>query len=139
MSTTRLLAMSRKEVIQLRRDPRSMALAFLLPMALIVFFGYAISYDVKNIKMAVLDQNRTQASRSLSDAFESSGYFDVTERMTSYDQVERILGSGAALVALVIPRTSAATSLPAGRHQYRYSWTEETPTPLRSPRTTQRP
>lgn len=103
MSLTRLLAMSRKEVIQLRRDPRSMMLGFLLPMALIVFFGYAISYDVKNIKTVVLDLSGTQTSRSLVEAFESSGYFEVTERLSSYAQVDRRLGRGVARLALVIP------------------------------------
>jgi ABC-2 type transport system permease protein len=103
MNLTRLLAMSRKEVIQLRRDPRSMMLGFLLPMALIVFFGYAISYDVKDIKTVVLDLDGTSSSRSLTDAFSSSGYFAITEHLSTYEQVDRSLGRGVALLALVIP------------------------------------
>jgi ABC-2 type transport system permease protein len=54
MSSTRLYAIARKEVLQLRRDPRSLILAFLLPVALILFFGFAITFDVKNIELAVL-------------------------------------------------------------------------------------
>ncbi len=103
MSLSRLLAMSRKETIQLRRDPRSMMLAFLLPMSLIVFFGYAISYDVKNITALVLDQDRSVSSRGLIAAFESSGYFEVVEYLTSHNQIELRLGRGVALLAVVIP------------------------------------
>ena len=103
MSLSRLWAMSRKEAIQLRRDPRSLALAFLLPMALLLFFGYAISFDVKDIKMAVLDQSQTQHSRSLIEAFERSGYFRVVRHIELYDDVDRLLGRGDVRLALVIP------------------------------------
>ena len=96
MSLTRLLAISRKETIQLRRDPRSLMLGFLLPMALIIFFGYAISYDVKNIRMAVLDECQTFESRALIAAFESSGYFNVVEYFSSYSDVDSRLGRGRA-------------------------------------------
>jgi ABC-2 type transport system permease protein len=103
MSVARLLAIGRKEAIQLRRDPRSLAMAFLLPVALIIFFGYAISFDVKNIEMAVLDDSNTEASRSLIRSFASSGYFDISEYPASYAAVERLLQLGKVKVALVIP------------------------------------
>jgi ABC-2 type transport system permease protein len=103
MNLTRLLAMSRKEAIQLRRDPRSLAMAFLLPVALIVFFGYAISFDVKNIEMAVLDESNTESSRSLVRSFASSGYFDIREYPASYSEVGRLLQLGKVKIALVIP------------------------------------
>ena len=103
MSLLRLWAMSRKEAIQLSRDPSSLALAFLLPMALLLFFGYAISFDVKDIKMAVLDQSRTQHSRSLIEAFERSGYFRVVRHIERYDDTDRLLGRGDVRLALVIP------------------------------------
>jgi ABC-2 type transport system permease protein len=79
MSAARLLAVSRKEAIQLRRDLRSLLLAFLLPIFLIIFFGYAITYDVKNIEMAVLDQSNSEESRALVESFVSSGYFRILE------------------------------------------------------------
>ena len=72
MSLARLLAMSRKEAIQLRRDPRSLLMAFMLPVLLILFFGYAISFDVKNIELGILDQSNTAASRDLVERFESA-------------------------------------------------------------------
>jgi ABC-2 type transport system permease protein len=106
--------MSRKEAIQLRRDPRSLALAFLLPMALLLFFGYAISFDVKDIKMAVLDQSQTQHSRSLLEAFERSGYFTVVQHMERYGESETLLGRGDVRLVLVIP-PRFSQDLSAGR------------------------
>lgn len=114
MNLARLWAMSRKEVIQLRRDPRSLLLAFVLPMALLLFFGYAIAYDVKNIATAVLDQDNTAESRELIQAFERSGYFTLVRHLTSYAEIDRTLDRGVARVVLVIPPTFTP-DLAAGR------------------------
>ena len=64
MSRRRLLAIARKEMIQLRRDPRSLALGFLLPLLLLLLFGYAISWDIRDIATAVLDQDRSATASS---------------------------------------------------------------------------
>jgi ABC-2 type transport system permease protein len=103
MSLPRLLAIAGKEVLHLRRDPRSLALAFVLPVFLVLFFGYAISYDVKNIEMAVLDLSQTQRSRTLVAAFEGSGYFDVVAYPDRYADVDRLLEAGTAKIVLVVP------------------------------------
>ncbi|HUH12202.1 MAG TPA: hypothetical protein VMK65_03800, partial [Longimicrobiales bacterium] len=89
LSLTRFLAVARKEWIQLRRDPRSMAMAFLLPLGLLVFFGYAITWDVKDIELAVVDHDQSARSRELVDAFRSSGYFRVTGHPEDEAEVER--------------------------------------------------
>ncbi len=114
MSLIRLLALSRKEFTQLRRDARSLYLAFILPLVLLLLFGYAITLDIRDIEMAVLDESRSQASRELVDAFASSGYFSVVEYLTGYDEVDRVLGRGHARLVLVIPPTFA-TALATGR------------------------
>jgi len=114
MSIIRLLAMSRKEFIQLRRDARSLYLAFILPLVLLLLFGYAISFDIHDIEMAVLDESRTQLSRELVEVFESSGYFSVVEYLARYEEADRVLGRGDARLVLVIPPTFA-TDLSAGR------------------------
>jgi len=95
--------MARKEVIQLRRDPRSLILAFLLPIALTVLFGYAISFDVDDIRFAVLDQDASADSRALLDAFRSSGYFTLTERVPDRRSGERLLEAGRVRLLLVVP------------------------------------
>ncbi len=114
MNLARLWAMSRKEAVQLRRDPRSLTLAFLLPLALILFFGYAISFDIRNIEMAVLDESRSPESRSLIEAFISSGYFDVRAYPSRYAEINRLLDTGKVKLVLVIP-PSFTRDLAAGR------------------------
>ncbi len=103
LSTTRLLAIARKEVVQLRRDPRSLAMAFVVPAAMIVFFGYVISFDVNDIRMAVLDQDHTPQSRELVAAFEAAGRFHVRSRLTSYGEIEPLMVRAGARLVLVIP------------------------------------
>ncbi len=114
LSPGRLWAVARKEWTQLRRDPRSMALAFAMPLALLIFFGYAITWDVKDIRLALLDQDNGQQARELVQALEGSGYFRVTERLSALDQADRTLVRGQATGVLVIPPTFSK-DLAAGR------------------------
>jgi ABC-2 type transport system permease protein len=106
--------MARKEVLQLRRDPRSLILAFVLPLLLLVLFGYAISWDVRNIRMAVLDEDRSAASRELLDAFRASGYFTIVDPLERGGEIEPLMERGSAQLILVIPPGFAA-DLGAGR------------------------
>ena len=110
----RLLAVARKEVIQLRRDPRSLALAFALPLLLLILFGYAITWDVNHIATAVLDQDRSQRSRELVSAFRSSQYFTVIASLDRPVEVAPLLDRGAARIVLVIP-PDFASDFDAGR------------------------
>lgn len=110
----RTLAIARKEVIQLRRDRRSLVLAFLLPPALILFFGYAIQFDVDDIRLAVWDGDGSQAAGRLVEAFRQSGKFRVTEHLADYDEAGDRLVRGDALAVLAIPPGFAA-DLAAGR------------------------
>ncbi len=110
----RLFAVARKEAIQLRRDSRSLLLAFLLPALLLVIFGYAISWDVNNIPLAVLDRDHTQDSRKLVAAFTSSGYFTLEERLDRPAEIDPTLIEGRAMVALVIP-VGFSDALASGR------------------------
>jgi ABC-2 type transport system permease protein len=114
VSLTRLLAIARKELLQLRRDTRSLILAFLLPVLLLVLFGYAISWDVRNIRTAVLDGDRSAPSRELIDAFRASGYFTFVDSLERPGEIGNLFDRGTVQVALVIPAGFAA-DLSAGR------------------------
>jgi ABC-2 type transport system permease protein len=103
LSVQRLLAVARKEWIQLRRDRRSMILAFALPVFLLLFFGYAIDWDVTDIALAVRDEDRTQWSRALVEAFEESGYFRVAGSLERRGEAEARLARGVVTGVLVIP------------------------------------
>jgi ABC-2 type transport system permease protein len=115
ISLKRLIAVARKEVIQLRRDPRSLVMAFLVPAFLTLMFGYVMNFDVKHIKLGVLDQDRTSRSRELVEAFTSSGYFNVTQSLTSVNDAEPLLERGAVRMILVVP-PGFSRDLSAGRH-----------------------
>ncbi|HEX9108107.1 MAG TPA: ABC transporter permease [Longimicrobiales bacterium] len=114
LSFGRLLAVTRKEWVQLRRDPRSMGMAFALPLALLLFFGYAITWDIKDIRLAVVDQDPGQPSRELQQAFQGSGYFRITERLAAPAEVDRELTRARITGALLIP-PNFARDLAAGR------------------------
>jgi ABC-2 type transport system permease protein len=105
---------ARKEVIQLRRDPRSLAMAFLMPAFLILMFGYVISFDVRDIRMAVLDQDGTSASRELVETFAASGYFSVAARLARPAEAEGLLERGRVRMVLVVP-PGFARELASGR------------------------
>lgn len=114
MSMRRLMAVARKETIQLRRDPRSLLMAFFLPALLLVLFGYAITWDVDDIQTAVLDQDNSARSRELLDSFWSSGYFALAARLERPADVDRLIDEGQVLIAIVIP-PDFGRDLDAGR------------------------
>ncbi|HEY0811415.1 MAG TPA: ABC transporter permease [Longimicrobiales bacterium] len=103
MNVSRLLAMARKEAIQLRRDRRSMILAFVLPVFLLLFFGYAISWDIRDIKLAVVNEDGGQRSRQLIEALEGSTFFTVSEYLTTRSVIDERLSTGGVSGVLVIP------------------------------------
>jgi len=103
MSRTRLLAVARKEWIQLRRDPRSLILAFALPVLLLMLFGYAISWDVHDITMVVVDQDQSRQSRALVESFTASGYFRVVGHVRRTADIAPLFERGAAQLAIVLP------------------------------------
>jgi ABC-2 type transport system permease protein len=103
LDPVRLRAVARKEWLQLRRDRRSMILAFVLPLFLLLFFGYAITWDVRDIPVAVLDEDRTPESRALVDALVSSGYFSVAEHLEAAVAMDERLVGDDVVGALWIP------------------------------------
>jgi len=103
LSWRRFGAIARKEVTQLRRDRRSLIMAFVVPAFLTLMFGYVMNFDVRDIKLAVLDHDRTSTSRGLIEAFTSSGYFHVAHTIDREADAEPLLQRGAARMVLVIP------------------------------------
>lgn len=103
-SLVRTVALVRKEFIHIRRDPRSLAMAFAMPLLLLVLFGYAITMDINNLNVSVYDQDRSSASRDYVERFRASGYFTVVAAAESYAQASQALDRGEAHLALVIPR-----------------------------------
>lgn len=103
MSGARVLAVMGKEARELLRDPIIVWISLLLPLVMLFLFGYAISLDVDDVALGVLDQDRTPASRLLADRFVRSGYFRVARMPRSEHEAETALQRGAVKLVLVIP------------------------------------
>jgi ABC-2 type transport system permease protein len=97
-------AVVRKELRQLSRDPRTIAVLLLVPALLLLFYGYVLSFDVHHVSLAVLDHDRTTASRALVQAMTSREYFDKVENLHSEEQIDPALQSGRATIVLVFPQ-----------------------------------
>jgi len=89
-----------KEVLQALRDPRLRFLIFLPPLIQLVAFGYAANLDLKNIPIALYDEDNSSQSRELAFAFSSSGYFRIAEIVQNPDQMTRLIDGGKVKAAL---------------------------------------
>ena len=103
MLNTRIFSIVRKEFVQIFRDPRTLALIIVMPIIQLFLLGYAATTDVRNIPMAVLDQNQTMQSRDLLDAFRAADYFRIDYYVNSTEEYQKLIESGKIRAALVIP------------------------------------
>jgi ABC-2 type transport system permease protein len=103
MKLMRAKAMAKKEWLQVRRDYLSLALAFLLPVILLLIYAYAITLDVHHIRTVVCDRDKSSLSRELIAQFGSSEYFSLIKSVDSYDDIDPFLNSGDARMAILIP------------------------------------
>ncbi len=104
----RIVAVAVKELLQLRRDWRT-ALALLgMPVVMLMVYGFALSFDVQDIRLAVVDQSRTRASRQLTEAFLRSGHFVRVATLDDSRPLDRMFDDGRAQAALVLPASLGA-------------------------------
>ena len=101
---TRIPAIARKESLHVVRDWRTLLIAFVLPMMMILLFGFAITFDIRDLKLAVADQDRTRASRALIEKFTASRYFSLVATPSDPKDLLALLDSGEAQIALSIPK-----------------------------------
>jgi len=99
----RVFSLIVKETLHILRDPRSLYLALGLPIVLLILFGYAITFDVQKIPLAVVDEDSTQLSRDLIARIEASQYFDIKFVMNTYSNSEKFLDHGKVKIILGIP------------------------------------
>lgn len=98
----RVLAVIRKEFIQIRRDRRTLAMVLVLPAMQLLMFGYAINTTVDHIPSVVFDQAHDASSRSLIAAFQNSGYFDFVADEQDALQVRYAIDQGVARAGFII-------------------------------------
>ena len=99
----RLLTLIRKELIELRRDPRLFAIVIVAPLVQLTLLGYAATTDVRDVPLVVADEDRSAESRALVSRFEASQNFVIADSVSSASGIDSYLDSGRAWMALVIP------------------------------------
>jgi ABC-2 type transport system permease protein len=103
MKWKRLLTITKKEFIHIRRDKASLVIALMMPIMMLLLFGFAVNTDVSNVDLAVYDGSKTLESRELISKFTNSYYFKLYGSMDSSEEVEKYISMGKVKVGLIIP------------------------------------
>jgi ABC-2 type transport system permease protein len=103
----RVGAIAWKETLHVRRDPRTLVLAFAMPVLMLLLFGFGVSFDLERIPLAVSDQDRTEASRRLSLAFTAPNEFEPVGGVSA-DAATTLFRRRTARAVLVVPAGFAA-------------------------------
>lgn len=112
--TVRLFSLIRKEFLQILRDPRTLVMMFAMPVMQLFLLGYAVTNDIRNISLAVFDQDRSPASRALLDAYRAADYFRLEYEVDDEAAVRNLIDSNRARAAVIIP-PGYGDALAAGR------------------------
>jgi ABC-2 type transport system permease protein len=99
----RLVSLIRKEFIQIVRDPRTLIMILGIPIMQLLLMGYAATNDVRNVALAVFDQDRSPAARRLLDAYRAADYFRIAYDVQSETELQELIDSGKARAGLIIP------------------------------------
>ena len=103
MSWLRIREMVRKEFIQLFRDKRSRPILIMAPLIQLLVFGYVVNYDIKDIRVALIDQSLTRESRLLTDSFTAGRIFRITHHPADHRELEGLLLAGKVDLGIKIP------------------------------------
>jgi ABC-2 type transport system permease protein len=109
MSFRRTWAVFRKELLHIRRDPRSLILIILLPIMLLLIYGNALTFDIKHIPLAVCNWDPGSSSRDLIRDFQGSPYFNLRYPVSGYKEIDPLITDRSARLALVLPEDFSAT------------------------------
>lgn len=103
MNFTRFLAVAKKEVVQVLRDARSLTIVLIMPVILVLLFGYGVSLDLKHLPIYVFDRDGSQRSQDLLKRFQASDYFDVVRVVNNSAELAHAIDDGHAKMGIVIP------------------------------------
>ena len=117
MTLARTLALIRKEFLHILRDPRTLAVMFVMPIVQLVLLGYAATTDIEHLRTAVFDGDRSADSRELIEAYRASSYFDIAMYVESEQQLEHLVDSGQVRAGLVIPAGYGTDLIATGQAQ----------------------
>ena len=97
-------AFVKKEFYHIFRDKRTLFILLGMPIMQIIIFGFALTNEVKNSRIAILDNSRDAATASLITQIESSRYFDIEKNIYSYHDIDRAFRQGKIRLAVVFPQ-----------------------------------
>lgn len=100
---SKIYSISKKEFWQISRDKRTLMIIFILPLSLLILFGYAITLDINTIKLGVYDKDRTEASRDFINGFIGSSYFKIISYVNTDKEVNELLDRGIVQCVVVVP------------------------------------
>jgi ABC-2 type transport system permease protein len=103
MINHRMMALIRKEFIQIARDPRTLYIILAIPVIQIFLLGYTATTDVRNVPLAVFDQSRGPAARRLLDAYRAADYFRIAYDVDSVEELRTLIDDSQARAGLIIP------------------------------------
>jgi ABC-2 type transport system permease protein len=103
MDLKRTWAISRKELIHIRRDPISLLQVILLPVVLLLLYGYALTFDIKNVTIAVYDQERSQFSEDFINQFRGTDYFRLKKFTNNYNKLKHMVLARQVQAGLMLP------------------------------------
>jgi len=102
-SLRRMAAMAVKEAAHIRRDPQTLAMAFVMPVGLLLLFGYGVTFDLERLPVTIVDHDRTTASRTIVRGFRASRDLVVAEEVDRVDRGIASLRSSHSVAVVVIP------------------------------------
>lgn len=100
---SRLFAITRKEILHILRDPRTLAVMFLIPVIQLVLLGYSATSDIRHLNTGVYDADRSPQSRALLEAYRASDYFALNYFVDNENALGELLDRGDIRAAIVIP------------------------------------
>jgi ABC-2 type transport system permease protein len=109
-----LSAVMNKEFIHIVRDPGTLVISLILPVFLLLLFGYALSLDVKDVPFCLVDMDRSAQSRSFVESFTASGYFKLVAAVEGESEARRLIDQDRCRMGLVVP-VGFSRDLQAGR------------------------
>lgn len=109
MNLGRTWAIFRKEFLHVRRDYQSLIQIILLPVMLLILYGYALTFDIEHVPTAVYDRGMSRVSRDFLQQFRASRYFDLSYPVSGYPEIHHLMDAREIRLALVVPQDFSRT------------------------------
>lgn len=108
------LTFVRKEFYHIFRDKRTMLMLLVMPVVQILLFGFAITNEVKNARVAIFDMSKDVSTQIIKEKFQTSEYFTITEELTNLDQINKVFKYGKTDMVIVFSENFASNLLSSG-------------------------